>query len=222
MAILRVGQWGVARRILATAPARAKMAINMAVQQEAHYFRGKVVEGFRTQAPGGVPFKPLAKSTLAARKFKGFRGTKALIVRGDLRNSISVARPSPGTAFVGVLRSARAKNGKPLVNIAEVHEFGSRPIAIRITPKMRRFLQALNASMGEMGRDEKGRFTKRKRVTFWGNGTGIVIVQIPARPYLRPAFDKYMKGDEVKMRFLARVGLLLGGDFGQMGISIPR
>ena len=209
--ILRTGKWAIARRILATAPVRVQRAINMAVLQEAHFFRGKVVAGFREQAPGGVPFRPLAPSTLAARRFKNFRGTKALIVRGDLRNSINVMSPRPGAAFVGVLRSARAKNGKPLVNIAELHEFGSRPIAIRITPKMRRYLAAIAAKSGKGG-DAKPP----------GTGTGIAIVQIPARPYLRPTFDKYMKGPEVRQRFLARVGLLMGGDFGQMGIAIPR
>lgn len=220
--ILQVGQWAIARRILAMAPTRVKRALDMAVLQEAHFYRGKVVEGFRLQAPGGVAFRPLAPSTLAARRFKGFRGTKALIVRGDLRNSITVQRMGPGTAFVGVLRSARAKNGKSLVNIAEVHEFGSRPIAIRVTPKMRRFLAAIaEKTVGERGRDSAGKFTKGKRVEY-GGGSGIIIVQIPARPYLQPVYDKYMRGLDVRMRFLARVGVLLNGDFGQMGISIPR
>lgn len=227
--VIRTGQWAVARRILATAPGRVHLALDAATAQEAHYLRMKIVEGFRTQAPGGQPFKPLAETTLAIRKFKRFRGTKALIVRGDLKNSITTQRVRSAEYFVGVLRSARAKDGRSLVNIAEVHEFGSRPIAIRITPKMRAFLNlalgrmnSRRSARGAQGRDRSGRFTKAARIRYRGAGTGIAIIQIPARPFLRPVVAEHMKPHDVKMRFLARVGRLLNGDFGQMGIPIPR
>ncbi len=225
MTILKVGQWAVAKRILMTGGARTRIALDRAVQQEAMYLRSKIVEGFRTQAPGGVPFRPLAKTTLAIRKFKRFRGTKALIVRGDLRNSVTTQRTGYAAAFVGVLRTARSRDGKSLVNIAEVQEFGSRPIVIRITPKMRAFLNAALASLsakGERGRDQRGKFTKAKVIRYRGSGTGIAVINVPARPFIRPAVDAHMKPFDVRMRFLARVGRLLNGDFGQMGITIPR
>jgi hypothetical protein len=47
----------------------------------------KIVEGIREQAPGGRAFAPLEPTTLAIRQFRGFRGTKALLVAGDLRTA---------------------------------------------------------------------------------------------------------------------------------------
>lgn len=212
MTVIRVGDWDLARRILAPGAARrVRRAIDQAVLQEAQFLRNKIIEGMRDQAPAGKAFKPLAASTLAVRRFKRFRGTKALINRGDLRNSIAVHRESFG-AFVGVLRSARNRQGMPLANVAELNEFGSRPIVIQVTPKMRRFLAgALRREGGGSG-------------TFTGGGGGatgfgIVVIQIPARPFIRPVADKYYGDrDVVAARFLGRVGWLLRGDFGGPGV----
>ncbi len=88
MAIVRIGKvgdWNRAALILRTAPIRLRVAMDRAVLQEAQFFRRKVIEGFRTQAPGGKPFTPVSETTLAIRRFTGFKGTKALIVRGELR-----------------------------------------------------------------------------------------------------------------------------------------
>ena len=42
---------------------------------------------------------------------------------------------------------------------------------------------------------------------WWGGGKGVVVTSIPARPFLRPAFDKFSKG--ARKRFLGRVSRLL-------------
>lgn len=210
--LLQTGKWGVARRILAGGGPRVHRAIHQAVLQEAHYLRKKVVEGLREQAPGGKAFKPLAPLTLALRKLRGFGGTKALMVRGDMRNSITVKPVGVGAAFVGILRTARGKDGQVLANIAEVNEYGSKPIVIRITPKMRALLAAVAAQGG--GGSSSG--TKPS-----GPGKGFMVVQIPPRPFFRPVLEKDFKPHEVRMRFLARVGRNLNGDFGQIGIPIP-
>lgn len=209
MAIVRVGDWALAHRILTGGAQRVKRAIDRAVLQEAHFMRSKIVEGLRDQAPAGQRFRPLAPSTLAIRRFKRFRGTKALINRGDLRNSIAVHRDG-GNAFVGVLRSARGRSGQPLANVAELNEFGSRPIVIRVTPKMRRFLAAALKGSGGGGGGGGGGGT---------GGIGIIVVQIPARPFIRPIVEKhYSNRAEVADRFLWRVGMNLGGDFGGPGV----
>jgi hypothetical protein len=124
---------------------------------------------------------------------KGRGGTKALIVGGDLRNSI-VAVVRGDEALFGVLRSARGKEGQVLVNVAEVQELGAGPILIPMTPAMRRFLFALLRKAGE---EPSG-----------GSGRGVVVVSIPARPFLRPAFKVFSKG--AQRRFLDRVAGLLG------------
>jgi len=111
-------------------------AESKAVLQEAQFFRTKIVEGLRTGAPGGEALQLLAPTTLAIRKLLGGKGTKPLVHHGDLRNSITVVKEGDGV-FVGVLRSA--KSAGPLVNVAAIHEFGSWPIVLKITPKVRAY-----------------------------------------------------------------------------------
>jgi hypothetical protein len=198
----KTGAWAAARRILATAPKRLRDAQDKAVMQEAQFFRTKIVEGLRSGAPGGQAFQPLAPTTLAIRRLRGAKGTKPLIVHGDLRNSIAVVKEGDGV-FVGVLRSAKGSGGASLVNVAAVHEFGSRPIVLKITPKVRALLHAafrkagLDAPTGD-------------RPT-----TGVAVIRVPPRPFLRPVFETYGAPDVVAKRFIDRVAKLLGGDFGR-------
>lgn len=193
MSVRKTGDWALARRILAEGPAKLRGSIGTAMRQEAELLRGEIVNGITAQAPGGEAFKPLSPLTLAARKLAGFGGTKALLVRGDLRNSIA-AIVRGDEAFVGVPRKARSKDSRSLVDVAQVQEFGSNPIVIPITPRMRRFLFAL---LRQAGKEPSG-----------GSGKGVVVVTIPARPFLRPAFKKFSEG--AQRRFLGRVAAQLG------------
>lgn len=194
MSVRKTGDWALARRLLASAPAKLKAAVGTALRQEAQLLRKEIVEGITNQAPGGEPFRPLSPLTLAARKIEGRGGTKALIVRGDLRNAIA-AIVQGDEAFVGVPRKARGRDGQPVIDVAQVQEFGAGPIVIPMTPAMRRFLFALLRKAGV----EK---------TSDGSGRGVVVVTIPARPFLRPAFEKFSKGAQA--RFLGRVAALMG------------
>ena len=193
MAVSRTGDWARARRLLTAAPQRLQAAIGTAVRQEAHALRNEIVQGLTRQAPGGEPLKPPSPLTIAARELEGFGGTKALIVRGDLRNSITVFVQGD-EAFIGVSRSARSKDGASMVDLAKLHEFGGAPVIIPMTPKMRRFLFAL---LRQAGKEPTG-----------GSGRGVIVVQVPARPFLRPAFDKFREG--AGRRFLERVARDLG------------
>ena len=193
MAVSRTGDWARARRLLTAAPQRLQAAISTAVRQEAHALRNEIVQGLTRQAPGGEPLKPPSPLTIAARELEGFGGSKALIVRGDLRNSITVIVQGD-EAFIGVSRSARSKDGASMVDLAKLHEFGGAPVIIPMTPKMRRFLFAL---LRQAGKEPTG-----------GSGRGVIVVQVPARPFLRPAFDKFREG--AGRRFLERVARDLG------------
>jgi phage gpG-like protein len=193
MAVSRIGNWAQAQRLLTAAPQKLRSAIGIAVRQEAHELRNEIVQGLTKQEPGGKPIKPPSSLTIAARQLDGFSGTKALLVRGDLRNSISVIVDGD-EAFIGISRSARAKSGEPTVDLAKLHEFGGPPVVIPITPKMRRFLFVL---FKQAGKEPTG-----------GTGKGVVVVQVPARPFLRPAFEKFRKG--AGRRFLERVAKELG------------
>lgn len=193
MAVTRTGDWARARQLLAAGPQRLRSAIGVAIRQEAQGLRNEIVQGLTSQAPGGEPIKPPAPLTLAARQLEGFGGTKALLVRGDLRNSITVIVEGD-EAFIGVPRSARSSGGESLVDLAQLHEYGGPPVIIPITPKMRRFLFAL---LRQAGKEPTG-----------GSGRGVVVVQVPARPFLRPAFEKFREG--ASRRFLERVAQQLG------------
>lgn len=193
MAVSRTGDWARARRLLTAAPQRLQAAIGSAVRQEAHALRNEIVQGLTSQAPGGETLKPPSPLTIAARQLEGFGGSKALIVRGDLRNSITVVVQGD-EAFIGVSRSARSKDGASMVDLAKLHEFGGPPVIIPMTPKMRRFLFAL---LRQAGKEPTG-----------GSGRGVIVVQVPARPFLRPAFDKFREG--ASRRFLERVARELG------------
>ena len=193
MAVSRTGDWARARRLLTAAPQRLQAAIGTAVRQEAHALRNEIVQGLTSQAPGGETLKPPSPLTIAARQLEGFGGSKALIVRGDLRNSITVIVQGD-EAFIGVSRSARSKDGASMVDLAKLHEFGGAPVIIPMTPKMRRFLFAL---LRQAGKEPTG-----------GSGRGVIVVQVPARPFLRPAFDKFREG--ASRRFLERVARDLG------------
>ena len=198
MSIIKVGNWNQARAALTGSVRKLQRATDRAVLQEAHFFRKKIVQGITKQAPGGKRFKKLARTTIRSRRFKGFGGRKVLIRTAELRNSVTVVRRTGGV-FVGVLKTARGKDGRSLVDVALVHEKGSRPIVIRITPKMRRFLAAMF----------KGRLKKTA-----AGFSGIIVVQIPKRPFLAPVFKKWGKTSVVKKRFLARVAKNLKGQYG--------
>lgn len=195
--VTRSGDWRRAAQILAGSPAKLSSAVSKALQQEAHKLRAEIVQGLTQQAPGGEAITPPAASTLAARRLQGFGGTKALIVRADLRNSVAVV-VRRGEVFIGVPRSARGADGRSLVQIAEIHEFGSAPTVIPMTDAMRRFLFVLFKASGQ--RPAQG-----------GAGRGVVVTQTPARPFLRPAFERFKQG--AQRRFIARVAELmeLGG-----------
>jgi len=193
MTVRRTGDWALARRLLTAAPQRLQHAVDRSLRQEAERLRTEVIRGITRQAPGGEALEPPSDLTLAARKLRGFGGTKSLLVRADLRNAVA-AIVRGAEAFVGVPRKARGKDVKALVDVAQLMEFGSRPIVIPMTPAMRRFLFALLKKAGKAGES--------------GGGRGVVVVKIPARPFLRPAFKKFVKGAQA--RFLGRVAKQLG------------
>ena len=113
---------------------RTEKAISDTVGKLAHELRKDIVTGIKSQAPGGIQFKSLAASTVAA---KG--SSKALIDHGDLLRSVNVTRLGNLNYFVGVHRSVTAPDGQSMVNIAEIHEFGSKKVKNR--PPARPFLR---------------------------------------------------------------------------------
>jgi hypothetical protein len=199
MPFRRTGEWSKAREFFNGSGARMQQALQSGLRHEAERLRTEVVQGITRQAPGGRAFVPLSASTLARRRLGGFLGTKALMVAGDLRNAVTVVVRGD-EAFVGVQRATRGADGRSLANVAEIQEFGAGPFVVPITDKMRRLLGALRAVSGSA--PAAGGSSGHN-----GTGSRVIVVKIPPRPFLRPAFDAWKKGAE--RRFAQRVQLLM-------------
>jgi hypothetical protein len=105
--------------------------------------------------------------------------TKALIDHGDMMMSIHTEKVTSNHFTVGVHKGARDKQGKSLVQIAAVHEYGSRRYSMTVTAKMARFSRFL-VVMGVLRVPwHVGQVLKRK---------------VPARPFLRPAHTQWLEG----------------------------
>jgi len=95
----------------------------------AQELRKDIVTGIKSQAPGGMQFVPLKAATIAA---KG--SSKALIDNGDMLRSVNVTKLNPLAYFVGIHRAVKTRDGKSMVNLAEVHEYGSKKANIPPRP----------------------------------------------------------------------------------------
>lgn len=220
--ITKVGDWKRVAQITQTMRVRYERAVRVALMREAQFLRGRMVVGIASGAPGGQAFRPLAPTTLAMRKARGFGGSKPLIVTGTLRRSISVVQVRGsvglgGAVFIGIHRQTKGKNGKSMVNIAEIHEYG-RAWKQRLSPRARRYLFAIlsksKVGRGPAGRDKSGRFTKGKyQGGKGGSGDGTIAIHIPARPFIRPVFREYAKPEVVRKRFIQNVAKGVGGIF---------
>ena len=211
--IIKVGDWELARFSLAAGVTATAPALKLSLRQEGQWLRKLVVKGIRKQAPGrfGGRFQKLAKTTIAVRRLQGFRGRKALIRSGDLIGGINVTTKNAGfTVFVGILRTAKSKGGQSLVNIAQIQEEGFGPIVIKITDKMRRFLfAALKAS--KMLTAQSGS----------GGSSGVIVINIPPRPFFQPVFDSVAKPAQIRERFLNRVAINMKGVMGKPSKKPP-
>lgn len=195
------GGWSQMARLLGKAPFYLQRAQQKALIQEAEFFRTKIVEGIRDQAPGGKAFKPLSPYTIAMRHFLRLHSEKALIERGDLLRNIVVHKIDANNVFVGILRTATNSEGQSLVNIGMIQEYGAGPFVIRLTAKMRAFLATVFRKM-------------QLPPQHGGHGSGQIVVVIPPRPFLGPVFEMYGTSSSVEKRMNERMGQLLAGIFG--------
>lgn len=186
MRVLRTGDWRKAKRLVEGAARKARSGLEAAVREEAQRARKEVVQGIRKQSPGGTRLAPLSPLTLASRELERVRGNKALRATGELERAVTaVVRGLE--AFVGILGSKRGKDGRRLAQVARAQEDGAGPIVIPMTPAMRRFLGALRQRAG--GSAASG-----------PRASGAVVVTIPPRPFLTPAFRAAVRGAERRLR----------------------
>lgn len=203
-----IGDWEKALKV--TRSLSLDTAINRAVKQEAALAVRIIKQNLqRGGAPAGAPFAALSPWTVASRRLAKppVRGTKPLMARADLYDAITYVvvedNKRDTTAFVGVLKQARSSSpgGASLVNIGVVQEFG-KTIVVRITPKMQRFLGVLAKQMGAAPKPGGGK----------GSGKRFLVIRIPPRPFIRPAFDVWVK--DAQKRMATRIAKLTGGKLG--------
>jgi hypothetical protein len=122
--------------------------------------------------------------------------SKALIDRGDLIGGINVRKIGWAHYTVGVHRGERGgKSGKDLVNIAEIHENGTKEYSMTVTSKMAKFSRFL-VVQGIL------------RVP-WKEGSRL-RKKIPARPFLGPAHESWELN--ASHRFETRLDIQLMGN----------
>jgi len=135
MGVKKFGDWD---KVKCSNPgARLAKAIQQATIQNALLLVREIKRGIVSQAPGDVPFAPLAESTIER---KG--SSKALIDTGFLLSSIT-QRILADSAFVGLLRGTVNAKGEDMVNIGAIMEYGATidmPNGITIVIPPRPFL----------------------------------------------------------------------------------
>lgn len=168
------GGWAEAGKRLAAGASKMKKAEGLAVKQAALFVERELKKGLRSGSPGGKKIKPLSPMTRRLR-----RGRRPLIDTGAMLGSIKTTfDANSASAFVGVHRSSRTSSGESVVNVAVIHEFGTKPFAIPVTAGVRRLFLALALK------------TNGKIKPISSSKTVILHPGIPARPFIRPTIEK--------------------------------
>jgi hypothetical protein len=191
---LHVGEeWQRAIEYLKALQAKLPLTLQQAVLQEAHFIRGEIIKGLDSGAPAGKKFKPHSDLTKFLRVEQKHGGTKILIGKNaGLRGGVRVVMLPGGGCFVGVHRSAKSKDGKSLIRIAQIHEEGR---SWEPGPRQRKWLimQMIRAGIP----------IKKK-----GSGT-IMKITIPARPFISPILEAEATPEKIRGRMIERLQNML-------------
>ncbi len=179
-------EWAQHTKELKAEQAAHRKRVGQAVRKAALLAERELKLGIRNGAPGGQKFRPLDTITLFLRRQ---RSSKPLIDSGSLVGSIHTTFDKEKlSAFVGVHRSARGADGESLVNVAMVHEYGTKPFVIRVTPALRRLFWRLHlASQGLI----RALHPNRQYLNHPG---------VPERPFMRPTIAAVQPKVEATVR----------------------
>lgn len=187
------GQWDKCEKDLGMLSTKLNFFIKMFLRTEGEYLKQKMQGMIDT---GRREWKPLSKWTKAIRRFKGIGHNKPLNETGELKNSIEVKEnylsmgAYSSSVFIGVLNKKRMfSNGKSILEIARIHEFGVKPYAIAPTHRMLKFLFFIGHKYGIIKDSRKS-----------SNSSGVIFISIPARPYVEPTFDEYKAESNARLQ----------------------
>ncbi len=172
-ALKLVGDWKKSKEVLAAAPADLEQAVHKAVIGLANYLAGRIKRKISSN------IAPANSPFTVMMK----KSSKTLIEKGDLRNSVTVIQGGRHEAFIGIPQAGGA------ADLASVLEKG-RTIVMRMTPKM---LAYLHATLG----------SKASKIPSKGPSTGVLVIHIPARPFMEPTFAE--EESKVEKKFEALV-----------------
>lgn len=122
MGIRRTGNWRGVASLVDNLEKECKIAVDTSLKRFALKAEGTAKKHMRDQDLNWAPLKP---ATLAAKIRKGY-SEKTLIRTSSYFQSItSWVDKSSDTAYVGVKKDAKEKDGRHIHKIARIHEFGS-------------------------------------------------------------------------------------------------
>lgn len=171
--VSKTGSWAAARKKFDAAAKDPKAKLLLALRRAVLVVEREMKLGLKSGAPGGDALKPLSAMTIFLRRN---HSSAPLLDHGDLLGAIhSKVDEASLEGFVGVFRQGSGAKDVDRARLAEIHEFGVEPYAIRVTDAMRRFFLAISLQSG-------GRFSPLAKTT-----TTIYHPGIPARPFIRPA-----------------------------------
>lgn len=130
MGVKMVGDWKLALKLFAQAPARFAPAASKALMREALYAQRLIKKNITSAKPAQ---SPLTEATGG--------GGKPLIRSGDLLGSVNILRKAPLLVFIGIPRTDGS------YNIGMIQEEGS----VTVQPKTPRMLAFLHAKLKKVG-----------------------------------------------------------------------
>lgn len=129
MTVVLTGDWKAADDIFKRLPYRVQKNLALATARNAATVVGVTKKIIRDQSE---PWPPLADATKQRKN-----SSKALIEHGDLLGSIKSTKLMDTIFFVGILRMVKNREGKSLVDIGAVHEFGTADSRVPARPYLR-------------------------------------------------------------------------------------
>lgn len=192
-----IGDWDTSEKILKALPKDLEQARSKALLQEGLYLLNELRKNFKKVSP------PNAQSTIDDK-----RSSVPLVNNRDMYNAMQIIPQKPkDEIFIGIPAAAESrgrgggrntkgqftkhKKAQKVVRLVEIHEFG-KVIVQQMTEKQRKFL---HAKLGKQGGSSGGG---------GGASTGVIVIHIPPRPFIKPTFEQNPPEDIAK-RYLDRL-----------------
>jgi phage gpG-like protein len=127
----KIGDWNRVEKMLASFGSRFQQNIQQATDRSGRILEAAMVSRIEQQKLS-PPLKPKYKRWKIGKGYS----EQILVMTGTLMQNIRYHRHNWSSGFVGVLRNVKHSSGPSLVNIAAVHEYGTRDGRVPARPYM--------------------------------------------------------------------------------------